>query len=55
MIHIFSKHYTCQQAMLEKMANMLKDEKENLLNKVNSKIKKRKSFTNHDSENELLK
>jgi hypothetical protein len=34
---------------------MLKEEKENILNGVNNKIKKKKSFTNSDSENELLK
>ena len=34
---------------------MLKEEKENVLNEVNNKIKKKKSFTNRDSENELLK
>jgi hypothetical protein len=40
---------------VEKMAKMLKEEKGNLLNEVNDKIKKKKSFTNHGSENELLK
>ncbi len=38
----------------EKMAKKIKEEK-NLLNKVNNKIKKKKSFTNLDSENKLLK
>ena len=38
----------------EEIADTL-EEKENILNKVNKKIKKKKSFTNHDSENELLK
>ena len=36
-----------------KIVNTLEEEKENILNKVNNKIKK--SFTNQDSENELLK
>jgi hypothetical protein len=40
---------------VEKMVKMLKKEKENLLNIFNNKIKKKKSFTNPDSENELLK
>ena len=34
---------------------MVNGEKENLLNKINNKIKKKKSFTNPDSKNELLK
>ena len=38
----------------EEIANTL-EEKENILNKDNKKIKKKKSFTNHDSKNELLK
>ncbi len=40
---------------VKKMAKMLKEEEENRLNEVNNKIKKQKSFTNRDSENELLK
>ena len=40
---------------VEKMAKMLKEEKENLLNVVNNKIKKKKLFANLDSENELFK
>ncbi len=40
---------------IDKMIKMLKKEKENILNEVNNKIKKKKSFTNPDSKNELLK
>ena len=40
---------------IEIMVKMVNGEKENLLNKINNKIKKKKSFTNPDSENELLK
>ena len=40
---------------IEIMVKRVNGEKENILNKINNKIKKKKSFTNPDSENELLK
>ena len=40
---------------VEIMAKMSNGEKENQLNETNNKIKKKKSFTNPDSKNELLK
>ncbi|MGY5143936.1 MAG: hypothetical protein ACW9XH_05590 [Candidatus Nitrosopumilus sp. bin_32a] len=40
---------------VEKMAKQLKEEKEKMLKEINDKIKKKKSFTNLDSENEFLK
>ena len=39
----------------EQMKEMLKKEKENLLNEINSKIKKKKSFTELETGNEFLK
>ena len=39
----------------EKMHRMLKEEKEKLLKEVDKNIKKKKSLSDPDSENELLK
>ena len=39
----------------EKMADILKKEKEELLNKINTKIKKKKSFTEPQTRNQFLK
>ena len=39
----------------EKMSDMLKKEKEELMNEINNKIKKRKSFANPETGNQFLK
>jgi len=39
----------------EKMSEMLKKEQEELMNEINNKIKKRKSFSNPDTGNQFLK
>ncbi len=39
---------------VEKMTNILKEEKEKLLTEISDKIKKRNALENPDSKNELL-
>ena len=39
----------------EEMKQMLKNEKEELMNEINNSIKKRKSFSNPETSNEFLK
>ena len=39
----------------EEITKMLKEEKENLLKEINFKIKKKKSLTNTEPDNEFLK
>ena len=39
----------------EKMSEMLKKEKEKLMNEINNKIKKRKSYSNPETGNQFLK
>ena len=39
----------------EKISEMLKKEKEDLMNEINNKIKKKKSFANPETGNQFLK